>query len=635
MKQESKKFLNKILDSTRHENPRKFHEELQKVMSAGCKRKFDDLSEVGDMTGKTKQEKADMVAGYIEKITCDYPVLSKNAMHELYAGGTLHPLSEIEVAAALTSIKVPRGLHPLDAPRGLLCDAPAVFARPLQIIFNECLRQGDWPRAWKEERTTLIEKKKPVRNLGDYRPIAVTPFFSKCLESIIKRLILEDIGDKLSPRQFGGLKGMSTSHYFADLFQKITDISETRFSSLLLSLDLTKAFNKLLHSKVLQSASELGVRPAVIRLLAGYLYDRRTRVKWGEAVSSERPAKGGCGQGTVLAPLLFIITLNFLIIILQQIVARMEGKADETTPVTEIFAFVDDVSLLLPIDSEKYEDADMDGRVFEDKGRIGSYLKAITDFCKDSGLELNTEKTQAIPFDWSPRPVEYFPGCIVGPDGDVIEVGESLRLLGLQLDRNLSFKSLTKEKRKKGFFALWNLIRLKASGTAASHISTAYTSYVRSAIEYGLTSCYSLLNEDQKKDIEAVQRRATRTILGIRKRYGPEIPSYEERCSLTELDSIENRVEDSEKKFAEKIEFQQWCEKFFVEKAPLNRSVRNTTKRPYYLTKHKTNRRKNSPIYRAITYLNSLSSTPEERRMKNSRNSLAVCTFADCVETMY
>ena len=140
----------------------------------------------------------------------------------------------------------------------------------------------------------------------------------------------------------------------------------------------------------------------------------------------------------------------------------------------------------------------------------------------ESGLKINKDKTHAISFDWGNNRLEYLPGSITYPNGDVIEVSESLRLLGLQLDKNLTFKSLTKERRKNGFFALWNLIRLKASGIGIDHVKLAYTTYVRSSLEYGLQPCFSMLTEGQQQDIEAVQRRATRSILGIRKRYGPD-----------------------------------------------------------------------------------------------------------------
>ena len=57
----------------------------------------------------------------------------------------------------------------------------------------------------------------------------------------------------------------------------------------------------------------------------------------------------------------------------------------------------------------------------------------------------------------------------------------------------------------------------------------AYNSYIRSGVEFGLLPVASMLNTGQYEDLEDVQRKATRTILNIRKRYGPDVPDYIDR----------------------------------------------------------------------------------------------------------
>ena len=136
--------------------------------------------------------------------------------------------------------------------------------------------------------------------------------------------------------------------------------------------------------------------------------------------------------------------------------------------------FIDDLSLLVRIDQEEHEDAELDGRVFEDDGRIKAYIEVIMEFCAWSGMKLNNEKTHAIPFDWSTRKMEFFPGCITFPNGDLVEVGESLKLLGLTLEANPTFKSFSKGRRRKGIFAMWKLKRLQASGISTIHLKAVY-----------------------------------------------------------------------------------------------------------------------------------------------------------------
>ena len=178
-------------------------------------------------------------------------------------------LTEIERAAALTAMKVPRGLHDSDPPRKLLQEAAAIFARPLTIIFNTCLQNGVWPRLWKEERTTMLVKNKPARKRGDFRPIAITYFFGKTLESIVKRYIMQDVDGKIDARQFGGLSSSSSDNYFSSLFQSIMDTANDGKASLLICYDFAKAFNSSIHSAVIEAAASLGIRLAILRLLAG------------------------------------------------------------------------------------------------------------------------------------------------------------------------------------------------------------------------------------------------------------------------------------------------------------------------------------------------------------------------------
>ena len=102
------------------------------------------------------------------------------------------------------------------------------------------------------------------------------------------------------------------------------------------------------HGKVLEACEEIGIRPSVIRLLAGYLYDQRTIVKWEQVTSGERPALAGCGQGTILSVLLFIITINIMIRRLKKRIAKIENdnESESLRPTTTVRCFVDDLSLL-------------------------------------------------------------------------------------------------------------------------------------------------------------------------------------------------------------------------------------------------------------------------------------------------
>ena len=212
-------------------------------MRTGGKRENGDLPIPPDLKDMSDLEKATKMAQAIENITSSYKKIDKRKMHDLYPTGQLPLLSLEDVISALRRIKIPKGTHEKDPPREILLESPEIFAIPLVSIYNNCLQQGDWPTEWKKESTTLIPKKKQVKSVDDFRPIALTVTFSKCLESIVPDVIWQDIEGKLNESQYGGLRGVSTEHYLSNLYDIITNNRYNGYSSVLLSFDLKKAFN--------------------------------------------------------------------------------------------------------------------------------------------------------------------------------------------------------------------------------------------------------------------------------------------------------------------------------------------------------------------------------------------------------
>jgi len=82
-------------------------------------------------------------------------------------------------------------------------------------------RAADVSDIWKRANVVPIPKTKPPKSVEqDLRPISLTPTISKILESIVGRWILDAIGDKFDKKQFGAIKGRSTSHALVDIMHK-------------------------------------------------------------------------------------------------------------------------------------------------------------------------------------------------------------------------------------------------------------------------------------------------------------------------------------------------------------------------------------------------------------------------------
>ena len=62
---------------------------------------------------------------------------------------------------------------------------------------------------WKISNIASVPKVHPRSTIEDFRPIALTSVPSKIQESYVMDWVLEDIRDRISDSQFGGLAGMS------------------------------------------------------------------------------------------------------------------------------------------------------------------------------------------------------------------------------------------------------------------------------------------------------------------------------------------------------------------------------------------------------------------------------------------
>ena len=182
----------------------------------------------------------------------------------------------------------------------------AELAVPLTYIVNLTFITGKIPMDLKTSIIVPVYKMGDNQEFSNYRPISLLPCFSKVLEKIMyKKLIsyVNKIGI-LDEHQFGFRKNHSTNFVLIDLVDKITKALDNREFAVGVFLDLSKAFDTVNHSLLLQKLEHYGVRGIALKWFENYITKHYQCVKYNNEVSQKKEICCGVPQGSILGPLL-------------------------------------------------------------------------------------------------------------------------------------------------------------------------------------------------------------------------------------------------------------------------------------------------------------------------------------------
>ena len=181
----------------------------------------------------------------------------------------------------------------------------------------------------------------------------------------------------------------------------------------------------------------------------------------------------------------------------------------------------------------------------DDSNPMIRQLQHLTDFTLKNQMKINTKKTVLMTFNRC-RNYDFQPEVYL--DNQLLDVVETVKLLGIMISSDMKWKKNTDYILKSTYSKLWMLRRIKEVGGSIEDMLDVYCMQIRCLCEIGCAVWNGGLTKSDANRIEKVQKVALKIILG------PEYRGYDEARERLGLELLSVRRQDICLKFAKSIE---------------------------------------------------------------------------------
>ena len=141
--------------------------------------------------------------------------------------------------------------------------------------------EGVFPEKMKLAEVVPLYKSKERYLTNNYRPISLLITISKLLEKVIYKRTYSFLQatNQLYDSQYGFREGHSCENAISELVGEILKNKENNKFTVSLFLDLSKAFDSLKHSTLINKMEIYGIRGSAYSWFSSYLNQRQLRAK--------------------------------------------------------------------------------------------------------------------------------------------------------------------------------------------------------------------------------------------------------------------------------------------------------------------------------------------------------------------
>ena len=232
----------------------------------------------------------------------------------------------------------------------------------------------------------------------------------------------------------------STETSLIHLLDSVYHAADDGLATLLLSLDLSAAFDTIDHSILLKRLStSFGVMGSAHNWLNSYLSERSNSVRVGSSSSSVLSSICGVPQGSVLGPVLFSIYISPIAHIASQFNVSQQQYADDT----QLMLFL--------------SPSDLDGSLLN----LQQCLSSLKSWFFHNGLALNSDKIDAICLGTTHHRQSLSDLASIQVADASVTLSDHIKLLGVTLDNRLSFDKLVSNVCSISYFLIRALLHIR------------------------------------------------------------------------------------------------------------------------------------------------------------------------------
>ena len=449
----------------------------------------DFFTSVGSITA---QKAGDLSLHHGLNVNLDVPIpyiYPQTVSPELFA---LHQVTENQVE------KLVRRLPPNKAPgmdkissRILKDSLPSTLTTITRIVNNSFVT-NTFARAWKTAEVTPILKCGSPDVPNNYCPISLLPIVSKITERLVHGQLMEYLirNNKLAAHQSGNRKLHSTETALLYVTDQLLQAMDSRKVSIMVLLDMPKAFNSIRHDILLSKLQNLDFSHGALEWFQSYLSNRQQCVRIGDAVSKVLPLESGVPQGSILGPVLLTIYVNDLLSVPKRCPSA---------------SYVDDCKLYL-----SFSPVELTMSI----SALNEDLMRISQWCCKNSLLINPDKTKVLAVEVPQllKKLSSFSITLFHKELTLVPVVKDLAAL---LDTCLSYNEHITKTASNCLFKLKQINRIKHLLDRKT-LFLVINSFVFSKLQYRSTVWSNTSNSNIDK-LQKVQNLAGRIILGVRK----------------------------------------------------------------------------------------------------------------------